>query len=59
MSNYKRLFLNHFNPIKHNLVKSLKDYKFSTFNKFVRIGLYDENWCNYDDKNKIANLDFE
>lgn len=56
---YTHLDYIHFNPIKHNLVKSLKDYKYSTFNKFVKLGLYDENWCNFDDKNKIADLDFE
>ena len=28
---YKHLDYIHFNPIKHNLVKSLKDYKYSTF----------------------------
>ena len=56
---YKHLDYIHFNPIKHNLVKSLKDYKYSTFNKFVKSGLYDENWCNFGDKNKIADLDFE
>ena len=56
---YKHLDYIHFNPIKHNLVVSLKDYKYSTFEKFVKLGFYDENWCNFDDKNKIANLDFE
>ena len=49
----------HYNPIKHNLVKSSKDYKYTTFQKFVKLGFYEENWCNFEDKNKIANLDFE
>ena len=56
---YKHLDYIHFNPIKHNLVKSLKDYKYSTFKNFVKIGLYDGNWCNYEDKNKILDLNFE
>ena len=44
---------------KSSLVKSLKDYKYTTFEKFVKLGLYEENWCNFEDKNKIADLDFE
>ena len=56
---YRHLDYIHFNPIKHNLVKSLKEYKYSTFEKFVKLGLYDENWCNFHDKNKIADLNFE
>ena len=42
-----------------NLVKSSKDYKYTTFEKFVKLGLYEENWCNFENKNKIADLDFE
>ena len=56
---YRHLDYIHYNPIKHSLVKSLKDYKYSTFEKFVKIGLYDKDWCNFEDKNKIAGLDFE
>ena len=40
-------------------VKSSKDYKYTTFQKFVKLGFYEENWCNFEDKNKIADLDFE
>ena len=49
----------YFNPIKHNLVKSLKDYKYSTFGKFVKLGLYDENLCKFADTNNIEDLYFE
>lgn len=56
---YKHLDYIHFNPIKHNLVESLKDYKYSTFKKFVRLGFYDENWCNFDNKYEILDLNFE
>ena len=56
---YRHLDYIHYNPIKHNLVKSLKDYKYTTFEKFVKLGLYDEDWCNFEDMNKIADLDFE
>jgi 16S rRNA (uracil1498-N3)-methyltransferase len=43
----------------NNLVKSLKDYKYTTFEKFVKLGFYEEDWCNFENKNKIADLDFE
>ena len=56
---YRHLDYIHYNPIKHNLVKSLKDYKYTTFEKFVKLGFYEENWCNFEDKNKIADLNFE
>ena len=56
---YRHLDYIHYNPIKHNLVKSSKDYKYTTFEKFVKLGLYEENWCTFENKNKIADLDFE
>ena len=56
---YRHLDYIHYNPIKHNLVKSSKDYKYTTFEKFVKLGLYEENWWNFENKNKIADLDFE
>ncbi len=34
----------HYNPVKHGLVKGPKDWKYSSFHKFVRNGEYDENW---------------
>ncbi len=49
----------HFNPIKHKLVNSIKDWKYSSFHKFVKNGYYDINWCNFEDKNKISKLDYE
>ncbi len=35
----------HYNPLKHGLVKHVKDWPHSTFHRFVDIGVYDENWC--------------
>ena len=49
----------HYNPLKHNLVKLPKDWEYSSFKKFVKLGFYDNNWCNYKDKNNIINLNFE
>ena len=34
----------HYNPVKHNLLKSAKDRPYSTFHRFVRRGVYSENW---------------
>ena len=28
-------------------------------NSVVKLGFYEEDWCNFEDKNKIADLDFE
>ncbi len=34
----------HYNPVKHGYVKAPKDWKFSTFHKFVEKGLYEVDW---------------
>ena len=36
-----------------------KDWEFSSFQKYVENNTYEEDWCNFGDKNKIAQLDFE
>ena len=56
---YKHLDYIHYNPIKHDYVKKAKDWKYYSFKKFVRMGYYDENWCNFEDKNKIKQIVFE
>ena len=56
---HKHLDYIHFNPIKHNIITALNDYKYSTFDKFVKLGFYDKNWCNFEDINKISDLDYE
>ena len=49
----------HYNPVKHNLVKSVKAWEYSSFHKFVKQGLYDINWGSSKDIENIKNLDFE
>ena len=39
----------HYNPVKHGLVKQTKEWKYSTFEKYVKQGLYDENWCDFNE----------
>ena len=40
---YKHIDYIHYNPVKHGLSTSPKNWTFSSFNKFVKEGLYDEN----------------
>lgn len=34
----------HFNPVKHGLVKCVKDWPYSTFHRFVKNGFYPPDW---------------
>ena len=34
----------HYNPVKHGYVKNVIDWPHSTFHRYVRQGVYDENW---------------
>lgn len=54
----KHLDYIHFNSVKHYNINP-SDWKYSSFNKFVKKGLYEKNWCNFEDKNKINNLNYE
>ena len=49
----------HYNPVKHGLVKASKNWKYSSFNKYVKNGQYEENWCNLEDKYNINILELE
>ena len=40
-----RLDYIHFNPVKHGYVNVVKQWQYSSFNKFVGKGVYDENWA--------------
>ena len=55
---HKHLDYIHYNPMKHYNIMP-KDWKCSSFLKFARNGLYEKNWCNFDDKNNIIDLNFE
>ena len=41
---YNHLDYLHYNPVKHGLVKSPAEWKWSTFAKYVKAGLYPEDW---------------
>jgi putative transposase len=34
----------HYNPVKHGLVKQVRDWPYSTFHRYVNQGVYPENW---------------
>ena len=48
----------HYNSMKHYNIAP-KDWKYSSFEKFVKNGYYDLNWCNFNDINKIHKLNYE
>lgn len=35
----------HFNPVKHGYVQSVKEWPYSTFHRYVRQGLYADDWA--------------
>ena len=49
----------HYNPVKHGYAKNVKDWKYSSFHKFVEYKFYNKNWGCYTDIENIKNLDFE
>ena len=54
----KHLDYIHYNSMKHYQI-SPKDWEFSSFKKFVQKNLYNEKWCNFDDINKINEMNLE
>ena len=48
----------HYNPMKHYEL-SPKDWKYSSFKKFVQKKYYNLNWCNFEDINSISDLNYE
>jgi len=49
----------HYNPVKHEHVKSVKEWEHSSFHKFVKHKNYEINWGSYQDTEKIKELDYE
>ena len=41
----------HYNPVKHGLVNAPRDWRYSTFSKYVRLGEYGEDWGNQEPTN--------
>ena len=55
---YRHIDYIHYNPMKHYKIPP-KDWKYSSFYKFVKNNYYDLEWCNFEDKYKISMLDYE
>ena len=49
----------HYNPVKHGLVNSVRDWEYSSFHKFVKNGFYENNWGSSKDIENIKNLNYE
>jgi len=49
-----RLDYIHFNPVKHHYVSTTDMWEYSSFKKFIKKGIYAEDWCDFDQK-----IDFE
>ena len=45
----------HYNSMKHYGIAP-KNWEFSSFHRFVENGYYGEDWCNFEDKNKIKQI---
>ena len=48
----------HYNSMKHYNITP-KDWEYSTFKEFVKNGYYEQDWCNFEDRNNLNNMDFE
>ena len=55
---HKHIDYIHYNPTKHYNIAP-KDWKFSSFNKFVQNGYYEKDWCNFKNEYNIDELDYE
>jgi len=38
----------HYNPVKHGLVKTVNEYPYSTFHRYVNQGIYPASWAGND-----------
>ena len=56
---YNHLDYIHFNPVKHNYVSSPKDWKYSSFEKFVKKNLYEVDWGSLEDVLEIKGLNLD
>jgi len=43
----------HWNPVKHNLVRNVADWPYSSFHRYVEQGVYPQNWCGVVEPTKV------
>lgn len=53
---YNHLDYIHYNPVKHGVAKNIKDWDYSSFQKFVKQNWYELNWGSSIDTAKFKNL---
>ena len=46
----------HYNPVKHGLAQAPRDWQYSTFHRYTKIGVYPENWGGGIEKNDGSNF---
>ncbi len=39
----------HFNPVKHGYVQQVADWPYSSFHRYVQLGICERNWCGFDE----------
>lgn len=44
----------HFNPVKHGLVEKTRDWPYSTFHRYVRLGVYPLDWADEGESDLLA-----
>ncbi len=53
---YNHLNYIHYNPVKHGLVKNVRDWEYSSFQKFVEMKWYEDNWGSTNDIKGLEDL---
>jgi len=56
---YKHLDYIHWNPVKHGYVENVRDWKYSSFHKYVKQGIYEISWGITNDIKYIQNINIE
>ncbi|MDX1965526.1 MAG: hypothetical protein SFV23_00020, partial [Planctomycetaceae bacterium] len=49
----------HWNPVKHGLVRHARDYQWSSFRRYVRLGQYEIGWGNAAEIKHIRDEEWE
>ena len=55
---YKHIDYIHYNSMKHYNIAP-KDWKYSSFKRYVENKYYEEDWCNFEDKYNISDMNIE
>lgn len=49
----------HYNPVKHGHTKNVKDWEFSSFDKFVKLDNYEINWGSQEETKHLQKMDYD